>query len=183
MTEDRTVTALLRSWRAGDREAFDQLVSLVYGELHRMAAQCMRGERADHTLQATALVNEAYLRLVAADVPWQDRAHFFAMAATTMRRVLVDHARGKGRAKRAGEEISLEESLVVAPGREDDLLAVDDALERLALQDPRAAKVVELHYFGGLSYDETAEVVGISAATVDRELRFAKAWLARDLAG
>src|SRR5690606_2098317 len=110
---------------------------------------------------------------------WQDRSHFFAMAATTMRHVLVDHARAKGRQKRRGEEVSLEESLIVAPGHEDDILALDDALEALTEHDERAARVIELHYFGGLSYGETGEVLGVSAATVDRELRFARAWLAR----
>ncbi len=175
----RSVTELLKESRAGDNEAFQLLVSLVYEELHRLAEQCMRGERPNHTLQATALVNEAYLRLVDSNVAWQDRSHFFAMAATTMRHVLVDHARAKGRQKRRGEEVSLEESLIVAPGHEDDILALDDALEALTEHDERAARVIELHYFGGLSYGETGEVLGVSAATVDRELRFARAWLAR----
>jgi RNA polymerase sigma factor (TIGR02999 family) len=141
----------------------------------------MRGERPEHTLQATALVNEAYLRLIGAEIDWKDRAHFFAVAATTMRRILVDHARTKGRKKRAGERVSLEESVLVAPDREAELLAIDDALTELAGHDARAARVVELHYFGGLTYDEIAEALGVSAATVDRDLRFAKAWLYREL--
>jgi RNA polymerase sigma factor (TIGR02999 family) len=177
----KPVTALLLAWRAGDQTALDRLMSLVHDELHRLAQRCMRGERPDHTLQATALVNEAYLRLADADVDWKDRAHFFAVAATAMRRILVDYARSRGRKKRAGVMISLEESVLIAPDREAELLAIDDALTRLAGHDERAAQVVELHYFGGLTYDEIAEARGISAATVDRDLRFAKAWLYREL--
>lgn len=176
-----SVSQLLIDWRSGDREALDRLIPLVHAELHRMAAECLRGERPGHTLQPTALVNEAYLRLIGANVAWQDRAHFFAVAATTMRRVLVDHARAHGRLKRAGRPVSLEDSLIVAPGRADDFLIVDDALDRLTAQDARAARVIELHYFGGLTYEETAEALGISAATVDRDLRFARAWLHREL--
>jgi RNA polymerase sigma factor (TIGR02999 family) len=177
----KPVTALLLAWRAGDQTALDRLMSLVHDELHRLAQRCMRGERPDHTLQATALVNEAYLRLADADVDWKDRAHFFAVAATAMRRILVDYARGRGRKKRAGVMISLDESVLIAPDREAELLAIDDALTQLAGHDERAARVVELHYFGGLTYDEIAEALGISAATVDRDLRFAKAWLYREL--
>lgn len=176
-----SVSQLLVAWRGGDRGALDRLIPLVHAELHRMAEECMRGERAGHTLQPTALVNEAYLRLLGSTVAWQDRAHFFAVAATTMRRVLVDHARARGRLKRAARPVSLEDSLLVAPDRADDLLVVNDALDRLESQDARAAKVVELHYFGGLTYEETAEALGISAATVDRDLRFARAWLHREL--
>lgn len=146
-----------------------------------MAQACLRGEQPGHTLQPTALVNEAYLRLVGATVAWQDRAHFFAVAATTMRRVLVDHARARGRLKRGHRPVSLEDSLIIAPDRADDFLVVDDALDRLASHDARAARVVELHYFGGLTYEETAEALGVSAATVDRDLRFARAWLHREL--
>ncbi len=175
------VTNLLSAWHAGDRGALDRLIPLVHAELHRMAEECMRGERPGHTLQPTALVNEAYLRLVGSEVAWQGRAHFFAVAATTMRRVLVDNARARGRLKRAARPVSLEDSLLVAPDRADDLLVVDDALERLAARDDRAAKVVELHYFGGLTYEETAEALAISPATVDRDLRFARAWLHREL--
>jgi RNA polymerase sigma factor (TIGR02999 family) len=175
------VSELLHTWRNGDRGALDRLIPLVHDELRRLAEACMRGERPGHTLQPTALVHEAYLRLVGSEVAWKDRAHFFAVAATTMRRVLVDHARAKARGKRAGRPVSLEESLLVAPDRADDLLVVDDALDRLAARDPRAARVVELHFFGGLTYEETAEALGVSAATVDRDLRFARAWLHREL--
>lgn len=175
------MTSLLLAWRGGDRGALDRLIPLVYDELHRLARDCMRGERPEHTLQTTALVNEAYLRLVKGAVKWQDRAHFFAMAATAMRRVLVDHARARGRQKRAGVQVSLEESMLVLPDRGDELIAIDDALNALAREDDRAAKVIELHFFGGLTYDETAEALGISAATVDRDLRFARAWLYRSM--
>ena len=178
---EANVSQLLHEWRGGDRGALDRLIPLVYAELHRMAEQCFQGERAGHTLQPTALVNEAYLRLLGSAVAWKDRAHFFAVAATTMRRVLVDHARARGRLKRDARPVSLEESLLVAPDRADDLLVVDDALDRLAARDGRAAKVVELHYFGGLTYEETAEALDVSAATVDRDLRFARAWLHREL--
>jgi len=178
---DLSVTAMLKAWRSGDAGALDRLVPLVHAELHRLAEGCMRGERPDHTLQATALVNEAYLRLVDADVAWQDRAHFFAVAATTMRRILVDHARAKGRKKRAGTRVSLEESIIVAPDRDAELVAIDEALTALAANDARAAKAVELHYFGGLTYQEIAEALGTSPATVDRDLRFAKSWLYREL--
>lgn len=182
MSDERPVTALLLAWRSGDRDALTQLMQLVHTELHGLAQRYMRGERQDHTLQATALVNEAYLRLVDADVDWKDRAHFFAVAATTMRRILVDHARALGRHKRAGVKVSLEESVIVAADRTAELVAIDEALTRFAESDERAAKVVELHYFGGLTYDEIAEALDISPATVHRDLRFAKAWLYRELA-
>jgi RNA polymerase sigma factor (TIGR02999 family) len=181
VAEARPVTALLRAWRSGDPTALDRLIPLVYAELHRLAEGYMRGERPGHTLQATALVNEAYLRLVHAEVDWKDRAHFYAVAATTMRRILVDHARAQGRKKRAGARVSLEESVLVAPDREADLVVIDEALTRLAANDARAARAVELHYFGGLTYDEMAEALGVSAATVDRDLRFAKSWLYREI--
>jgi len=181
VAESPSVTALLRAWRSGQRDALDRLMPLVYAELHRLALGHMRGERPEHTLQATALVNEAYLRLVDADVDWRDRAHFFAVAATTMRRILVDHARAQGRKKRAGVRVSLEESHLVTPDREGELVAIDDALTRLAGHDERAAKVIELHYLGGLTYDEIAQALDISPATVDRDLRFAKSWLYREL--
>jgi len=176
-----SVTAMLKAWRRGDAQALERLLPVVHAELHRLAEGCMRGERPDHTLQATALVNEAYLRLVGADVAWQDRAHFFAVAATTMRRILVDYARARGRKKRAGGRVSLEESVIVAPDRSADMVAIDDALTALAANDARAAKAVELHYFGGLTYQEIAEALQVSPATVDRDLRFAKSWLYREL--
>jgi RNA polymerase sigma-70 factor, ECF subfamily len=173
------VTELLASWREGDERARDRLIPVLYDELHRLAERSLRGERPDHTLQATALVNEAYLRLVGADVPWEDRAHFLAVAARVMRRILVDHARGRSRHKRGGDfaRVTLDESLAATPDRAPDILALDEALERLAAHDARKARVVELHYFGGLRHDEVARVLEISLATVDRDLRLARAWL------
>ncbi len=178
------ITALLRSWRAGDARALDQLAPVVYDELRRLARRHMRGERGPHTLQATAVVHEAYLRLVEAEVSWQDRVHFFAVAARLMRRILVDHAKGRGRVKRGGgaHRATLDEAVLVAPERSADLLALDAALNDLAQHDARKVEIVELHYFGGLTYDEMAETTGLSAATVHRELRLAKAWLQRELA-
>lgn len=182
---ETTVTQLLAAWRAGDAGHVDRLLPLVYAELHQLAQRQMRGERPGHTLQATALVHEAFLRLSGADVPWQDRVHFFALAANTMRRVLVDHAKARRRGKRGGgaAHLPLEEALHVGAAPSDDVEALDEALERLAARDPRKARVVELHYFAGLNYDEIAEALSISAATVDRDLRFAKAWLFADLRG
>lgn len=177
----KPVTDLLRAWRGGDRDALDRLVPLVHEELHRLASGYMRGERPDHTLQTTALVNEAYLRLVDVEVDWTDRAHFFAVAATMMRRILVDHARALGRQKRAGQKVSLDEAVLVTPDASADMLAIDEALTRLAAHDERAARAIELHYFGGLTYDDMAAVLNISAATVHRDLRLARAWLYREL--
>jgi RNA polymerase sigma factor (TIGR02999 family) len=177
------VSRLLLAWRAGDSAALERLLPLVYEALHALAARYMRGERPDHTLQTTALIHEAYLRLCGADVAWEGRVHFLAVAAQTMRRILVDHARARGRAKRGGGEppIQLDDSQAASPGRPDDLLLLDEALGRLLALDERKARAVELHYFGGLTYDETAEALGVSAATVDRELRMAKAWLYREM--
>ena len=178
-SDRRTATLLLQAWRGGDRAALDRLLPVVYDELSRLAHGALRGERPDHTLQTRALVHEAYLRLLDADVPFQDRAHFMAVAARTMRRVLVDHARARRRDKRGGgaARIDLDRVDLAAPAAGLDVLDLHDALERLAAFDARKSSIVELHYFGGLSYDETAEAVGVSAATVDRELRLAKAWL------
>jgi RNA polymerase sigma-70 factor, ECF subfamily len=178
-----SVTELLHAWRGGDREALNRLIPLVHDELHRLAAGHMRSERPDHTLQTTALVDEAYLRLVDAEVDWTDRAHFLAVAATVMRRVLVDHARGRDRGKRAGVKVTLEEAALVSPSASDDMLALDEALSRLATHDERAARAVELHYFGGLTYREIGEVLDVSEATVDRDLRLARAWLYNELRG
>lgn len=184
---DKAVTALLRDWRNGDRQALEQLTPLVYDELRRIAAGYLRGERSGHTLQSTALVHEAYVRLVDADVDWQDRAHFFALAARTMRRILVDHAEARGAAKRGGGlvAVTLHEEIPAASDADGstDLLALDAALNKLAALDPRHASVVELHYFGGLTYAEIAETLGLSTSTLDRSLRLAKAWLASELAG
>ena len=179
------VTRLLHKWRAGDEGALGQLTPLVYQQLHAIARRYMRGERASHTLQPTALVNEAYVRMVEASVDWKGRAHFVAVAATMMRRILVDHARARQRGKRAGAgtSLSLEEAIIASPEKDDDLIALDEALMRLSAMDERKSRIVELHFFGGLTYEETAEVIGVSAATIDRELRFSKAWLYRCLRG
>jgi RNA polymerase sigma factor (TIGR02999 family) len=178
------VTALLVSWGAGDESALSQLIPLVHGELRRLARRLMRGERDGHTLQTTALVNEAYMRLVdLSRVRWQDRAHFFAISARLMRRILVDHARSRKYVKRGGgtRQIAFDEALVLPHERAADLVALDDALEALAAVDPRKSQVVELRYFGGLSVEETAESLGVSGETVMRDWRLAKAWLLREL--
>jgi RNA polymerase sigma factor (TIGR02999 family) len=177
----KPVTQLLHAWQAGDGQALDQLMSLVYHELHRLAEHYMRSERPDHTLQPTSLVHEAYLRLVDSDVGFKDRVHFFAVSSTIMRRVLIDHARGKKRAKRAGHHVTLDEDLLGSEADTVDVIALDDALTRLAAQDSRKGRVIELVFFGGLKYNEVAEVLDISPATVERDLRMAKAWLYRDL--
>ncbi len=178
------VTRLLEQWRNGDSNAVNELMPLLYAELRSLANRQMNSERGSHTLQATAVVNEAYLRLVGSDIPFQDRKHFFAVAARTMRRVLVDHAKGKNRQKRGSGQpkVTLEEALIMSPEPAFDLSNLDEALNRLEAQDERKAKVVELHFFGGLTYDEVAEALEISPATVHRELRMAKAWLYRELA-
>ncbi|HKI94370.1 MAG TPA: sigma-70 family RNA polymerase sigma factor [Gemmatimonadales bacterium] len=181
--ETTEVSRLLVAWRDGDPSALDRLVPLVYDQLHVLAERHLRGERADHTLQTTALINEAYLRLVGTDVAWEGRAHFMAVAARTMRRILVDHARAKQRQKRgaAAEKVDLDKVAVAAPAAGPELVALDDALERLEALDERKARAVDLHYFGGFTYDETADLLGVSAVTVHRELRLAKAWLYREL--
>jgi len=177
-----TITSLLDRWRRGEGEAFDELLPLIYDDLRRLAARG-RGAAAA-TLRPTALVHEAYLRFQAQGGSFEDRTHFFAAAALAMRRLLVDHARARARLKRGGGElrIDLDEELPGGHGPADDVLALDQALERLGAQDERKARIVQLRFFAGLTYEETAEVVGLSPATVGRELRFAKAWLARELA-
>lgn len=179
------VTGLLQRWRGGDPAALDELFPLVYEELRRLAGHFMRGERASHTLQATALVHEAFLRLVDMKVSWQDRAHFLSVAARAMRRILVDHARAKGSARRGGgaPALSLDEALIVDAGPRPAIIRMDEALGRLAGLDARKGQVVELHYFGGLTQDEIAEVLAVSTSTVERELRQARAWLHREMAG
>jgi RNA polymerase sigma-70 factor (ECF subfamily) len=181
---DRDVTALLMAWRAGDEEALSHLTTLVYDELHRLAERYMRGERAGHSLQTTALVNEAYIKLVdSSQVRWQNRAHFFAIAAQVMRRILVDFARRRRYQKHGGDwhRVTLAEGLDVATNVNNDLVAVDQALQELATLDPRKAQVIELRFFGGLSLEETAEALKVSTDTVGRDWRAAKAWLTREL--
>jgi RNA polymerase sigma factor (TIGR02999 family) len=180
------VTQLLQAWSDGNQEALDKLVPLVYEELHRLARHYMRDERPGHTLQTTGLVNEAYMRLVDwKNVRWQNRAHFFGVAAQMMRRILVDFARARQYAKRGGEarQVSLAEAAVVSAERGEDLIALDDALENLTAIDARKGRIVELRFFGGLSVEETAEVLKISPRTVMREWSLAQAWLYRELAG
>ena len=179
-----SVTRLLRAWSGGDEDALGRLVPLVYEELRRRARHYMARERAGNTLQPTALVNEVYLRLVdAAEVQWQDRAHFFAIAAQMMRRILVDAARARGSAKRGGEarKVTFDERLAAAPATDRELLALDDAIEALSRKDRRKAEVVELRFFGGLSLQETAEALKVSEDTVGRDWNFAKAWLAHEM--
>ena len=186
MSDVRThdVTALLIEWTHGDSAAIDKLLPLVHGELRRLARRQMAGERQDHVLQATALVNEVYLRLIdVRRVQWQDRAHFFAMAARLMRRVLVDFARAGKNQKRGGamRRVTFDQDLPVVSETPDDVLAIDDALVGFAREYERKAHVVELRFFGGLSVDETAEVLKISPETVMRDWKFAKGWLLREL--
>lgn len=174
------VTQLLINWSNGNREALDNLLPLVYKELRQLADRYLRRERSDHTLQATALVHEAYLKLIdQRNVRWQNRAHFFGVAAQAMRRILVDHARSHQTAKRGsgGHKVSLDEGIDLSDERATDLIALDDALQQLAEIDPQKSRIVELRFFGGLSIEETAEVLGIGTATVIRQWRMAKAWL------
>jgi RNA polymerase sigma-70 factor, ECF subfamily len=186
MTPARTadITGLLKAWRGGDQAAFQHLTPLVYGELRKIAHGYMRAEREGGTLQATALANEAWLRLIdAGSVDWHDRAHFFAVSATMMRRILVDKARGRVRAKRGGHapKLNLDQIPDPSSGRSGELIAVDDALTALARLDPRKAKVIELRFFGGLSVEETAEVLKISPQSVMRDWRLARSWLMREM--
>lgn len=179
------VKELLARWGQGQSSARDKLVPLVYDELRRVARHCLAGERPDHTLQSAALVHEAYLRLVGHDaVHWDDRTHFFAVAAQLMRRILVDHARKRRAAKRGGANItlSLDENLAPAKRRALDVAALDDALNELARMSSQQSRVVEMRFFSGLSIEETAQALGISAATVKREWTVARAWLYRELA-
>ena len=178
------VTCLLLAWNQGDQAALDQLLPMVYDELRKLARSYLRRERSDHTLQATALVHEAYLRLIDQNqVTWQNRAHFFGIAAQMMRRILVNHALAKRTDKRGGlqQKLSLDEAISFADKRELDLIALDDALKGLEEVDPKKSRLVELRFFGGLTIEETAEVFGVSHATVERDWRTAKAWLRREL--
>lgn len=180
------VTQLLLAWSGGDETALEKLTPLVYRELHRLAQRYMSRERQEHTLQTTALVNELYLRLVDADqMRWQNRAHFFAVSAQLMRHILVDFARSRKNIKRGGEviKVSLDDAPVVSEDTDSNLIALNDALNSLAEIDERKAKVIELRFFGGLSIEETAEVLKISGDTVMRDWRLAKLWLLREMAG
>jgi RNA polymerase sigma factor (TIGR02999 family) len=178
------VTELLVRWRRGDRTALDLLLPLVYSELRRIANRYLQDERPDHTLQSTALVHEAYLRLAQQDLPqWQNRAHFFAVAAQLMRQILVDYARSHRASKRGGHvyKLALDEAEEEPRALDVDIVALDDALKSLAEMDSQQSRVVELKFFGGLSIDDTAEVLGISASTVKRDWITARAWLHREL--
>ena len=178
-------TQLLTEWRSGHPQALDRLTPLVYDELRRLARNYMRAERGSHTLQATAVVHEAFLRLIQANVALQDRGHFFALASRLMRRVLVDHAKSRSRMKR---NVGIRDPVAgdaheALPPMDFDVIALDDALEGLQQMEPRLAQVIELHYFGGLTYDQIAAAVGASAATVHRDIRLARAWLLNEIGG
>jgi RNA polymerase sigma-70 factor (ECF subfamily) len=181
-TPPQEVTQLLVAWGDGDRTALDKLLPLVEGELHKLAHRYMSHERQDHTLQTTALVNEAYLKLIDQQVEWQNRAHFFGIAAQIMRRILIDHARRHlGPQQGGGKTISLDDVAVVSDERAAELVALDEALQTLAKVDERKSRLVELRYFGGLSVEETAAVLGVSDKTISREWVRAKAFLHREL--
>jgi RNA polymerase sigma-70 factor, ECF subfamily len=182
MSDAHEVTGLLAEWAKGNHRALEDLTPLVYRELRRLAASYLRRERQGHTLQPTALVHEAYMRLVDQSCPtWQSRSHFYGVAARLMRQILVDHARRKQAGKRAGQQVSLEEAISFAEERGQQLVALDAALTALQEIDPRKSKAVELRYFGGLSMDETAQALEVSAVTVRRDLRMAEAWLYNEM--
>jgi RNA polymerase sigma factor (TIGR02999 family) len=181
--QQELITRLLHELSSGNKQAFDDLIPLVYNQLRKLAANCLISERPGHTLPATALVHEAYVRLVGSDVAWEDRAHFYAVAARVMRRILVDHARANHRQKRGSgaEKVPLDEAFVVGRDAPSAVIELDDALRRLEAQDGRKSQVVEMLFFGGMTYEETATALDLSPATVHRELRMAKAWLHREL--
>lgn len=183
LSQSENITQLLVASSRGDSDALNQLLPVVYNELRRLAERYLRQERSDHTLQATALVHEAYIRLVDQNVPWQNRAHFFGVAAEMMRRILIDHARGHMAAKRGsgGIKLSLDDVINLSDERAADLVALDDALKALAEFDPQKSRIVELRYFGGLSIEETAKVLDIGTATVTRQWNLAKAWLYHEI--
>ncbi len=177
------ITQLLHEMQSGDHNAAERLLPLVYNELHRLAKACMRRERPGHTLQTTALINEAYLRLAGDDVTWQDRAHFIGFAANVMRQVLVDYARARGAQRRAGHmhRVEMRDDLAVSPERLDEVAFVDEALSRLAAANPRQARIVELRYFGGLSIEQISQVLNLSPRSVKRDWSLARIWLFREL--
>lgn len=177
------ITSLLVALRSGDRQAMESLISIVYAELRRLARLHMRSERREHTLQTTALVHEAYVRLVGADVPWQDRVHFYAVASNTMRRVLVDHAKSRRRKKRGRDfqKVTLDEGLVAGEPGKWDVVDLDEAMTKLEKQAPRQARALEMHYFGGLSHEEVARALEIPVSTVRSDMRLARSWLRREM--
>jgi RNA polymerase sigma factor (TIGR02999 family) len=177
------VTRLLQQWTNGNKSALNELMPLVYGQLRRLAAGCLGPDRHQHTLRATALVHEAYLRLVNAEVAFEDRVHFYAVAARVIRNILVDHAKAANRQKRGGGQakMALDEAIVIGGEISPGIIELDEALQNLAIHDARKSDIVEMLFFGGMTYDETAVALGISPATVHRELRMAKAWIRRDL--
>ncbi|HZI47667.1 MAG TPA: sigma-70 family RNA polymerase sigma factor [Pyrinomonadaceae bacterium] len=180
--EEHDVTSLLRQWSDGDQQALGNLLPIIYDELRRVAHQYLHRERHEQMLETTALVHEAYLKLIdQRSVNWQNRAHFFAIAAQAMRRILIDNARKRGAAKREGEKIPLDDVAIISTDRAQHLLALDDALQRLEQIDPQQSKIVELRYFGGLTIEETAEATNLSPATVKREWAMARAWLYHEL--
>lgn len=183
MSENSDITSLLQAWGAGDDQALDALTPLIYDELHRLAKRAFAGERPGHTLQPTALVNEAYAQLLKDDIDWQDRAHFFALSGRLMRRLLVNYAVARNRDKRGGKavNVTLNDAIHAAPDADVQLLQLDDALSRLAEIDERKAHLIELQYFGGLSFKEMQSVTGLSSSTIDRHLRTARAWLKAEL--
>jgi len=183
---DHDITRLLHDWQAGDQQAFDDLTNLVYAQLHTLAARVFRGESAGHTLQPTALVNEAMQRLMGSEVDWQDRNHFFALSARMMRRILVNHAEAKNASRRGGGAIKVtiqDSHAQVDADTSAEILALDSAIKELATFDERKAEVIELHYFAGMTYRELAEVLNIAESTVHQDLRTAKAWLQQKMAG
>ncbi|MGH9755309.1 MAG: sigma-70 family RNA polymerase sigma factor [Blastocatellia bacterium] len=177
------ITRLLLRWSRGDQAALDQLMPVVYEELRKLAHSYLRRERPDHTLQPTALINEAYLRLVRQDFPeWRSRSHFYGVAAQLMRQILIEHARARAADKRVGgQKLSLDESLTFSDEKAAELVALDDALAALAKFDERKVRIIELRYFGGLSLEETADALGVSTATIGHEMRLARAWLRREM--
>lgn len=185
MSTPEAVTTLLQQWSEGNKEALDRLTPVVYGQLRKLAAYSLKNERPNHTLRATELVHEAYLRLVDSDISWQNRVHFYAVAAQVLRHILVDHAKANRREKRGGnaEKIPLDEAVVVSPEASAEVVSLDEALKRLAINDERKSKIVELAFFGGMSHEEIAAALKTSSKTVQRELRVAKAWLHRELSG
>jgi RNA polymerase sigma-70 factor (ECF subfamily) len=183
MSSEEPVTLLLQQWSEGNKEALDRLMPIVYAQLRKLAAHALRGERPNHTLRATELVHEAYLKLIGSETPWQSRAHFYAVAATVLRHILVDHAKSNRRQKRGGdaEKIPLDEAVLVGPEVSWEVVNLDEAMKRLAVSDTRKSQIVELTFFGGMTLEEIAAVLNISDKTVHRELRVAKAWLHREL--